>query len=91
MNRRELVAAVAEKAGADRKEVDAVLAAFVEVVTSTVAAGDPVSIPGFAKFVRVDRPAHTARNPATGETIQVAASRKVRITPLKAFKDAVLG
>jgi len=91
MNRRELVTAVAEKAGVDRKEVDAVLAAFVEVVTSTVAAGEPVSIPGFVKFARVDRPARTGRNPATGEPIQIAASRKARITPLKAFKDAVLG
>lgn len=90
MNRKELVAAVAEASEVDRKVVDKVLASFVEVVTDTVAAGEPVSIPGFAKFARVERAARTGRNPATGETIQIAASRKVRITPLKAFKDAVL-
>ncbi|MSO38275.1 MAG: HU family DNA-binding protein, partial [Acidimicrobiia bacterium] len=45
----------------------------------------------FAKFARVDRKARMGRNPATGETIKIKASRRARITPLKAFKDAVLG
>jgi DNA-binding protein HU-beta len=89
MNRRELVQALAERTETDRKTADAFLAAFVDVVTETVATGDPVSIPGFAKFARVDRPARMGRNPATGEAIQIKASRKARITPLKAFKDAV--
>ena len=91
MNRRDLVAKLAERTGQDRKDVDAVIGAFVEEVTAQVAAGEPVMLTGFAKFARVDRAARTGRNPATGETIQIPASRKVRITPLKAFKDAVLG
>ena len=59
-------------------------------MTAVVAKGEPVSIPGFAKFVKVDRPARMGRNPATGEAIRIKASKKARITPVKAFKDAVL-
>jgi DNA-binding protein HU-beta len=59
-------------------------------VTAVVAKGEPVSIPGFAKFVKVNRAARMGRNPATGEAIRIKASKKARITPVKAFKDAVL-
>jgi len=55
-----------------------------------VSKGEPVAISGFAKFVKVDRPARMGRNPATGEQIMIKASKKARITPVKAFKDAVL-
>lgn len=89
MNRRDLVQAVADRADVDRKTADTILAAFVDVVTDTVATGEAVAIPGFAKFARVDRAARMGRNPATGEQIKIKASRKARITPLKAFKDAV--
>ena len=91
MNRRELVSAIAERTGEDRKQADAFLTAFVEEVTSQVSDGEPVMISGFAKFARVDRAAPMGRNPATGEPMQIKASRKVRVTPLKAFKEAVLG
>lgn len=90
MNRRELVLAIAERTEIDRKTVDTALAAFVDVVTDTVKTGDPVTITGFAKFARVDRPERMGRNPATGETIKIAAKSVAKITPLKAFKDAVL-
>ena len=90
MNRRELVAALAERTESDKKSAEAFLAAFTDIVTETVSAGDPVAISGFAKFARVERAARMGRNPATGEAIKIAASRKARITPLKAFKDAVL-
>jgi DNA-binding protein HU-beta len=89
MNRRDLVLALAERNDTDRKTADAWLNNFVDVITETVATGDPVAISGFAKFARVDRPARMGRNPATGEAIKIKASRKARITPLKAFKDAV--
>ncbi len=89
MNRRELVLALAERTETDRKTADEFVSAFVDVLTETVSTGEPVSIPGFAKFARVDRPARMGRNPATGEAIRIKASRKARITPLKAFKDAV--
>src|SRR3954451_10203806 len=90
MNRRELVNAVAAHTGQNSKDVDAVLAGFTEVVTAVAAKGEPVVLSGFAKFVRRDSPARMGRNPATGESIRIKASKKARITPLKGFKDAVM-
>jgi len=91
MNKRELAKAVAVQSDVELKTVIAVLDGFTDVVTAVVAKGvEPVSIPGFAKFVKVDRPARMGRNPATGEAIRIKASKKARITPVKAFKDAVL-
>ncbi len=90
MNRRDLVQALTERLDSDRKTVEAHLNAFVETVTEAVAKGEAVAVSGFAKFARVDRAARMGRNPATGESIRIKASRKARITPLKAFKDAVL-
>ena len=74
----------------DLKTVSTVLEGFTDVVTAVVSKGEPVAITGFAKFVKVDRPARMGRNPATGETIRIKASKKARITPVKAFKDAVM-
>jgi DNA-binding protein HU-beta len=90
MNRRELVQAVAAHSGVDAKQVDQVLRGFTDVVTAVVSKGEPVGITGFAKFSKVERAARTGRNPQTGETIKIKASKKARITPLKGFKDAVL-
>lgn len=90
MNRRDLVNAVANHTGRDRKEVDEVLKGFTDVVTAVVAKGEPVAISGFAKFVKVDRPARMGRNPQTGQPVRIKASKKARITPLKGFKDAVV-
>ena len=90
MNRRELVLALAERTDNDRRSTDELLTAFTDIITETVAKGEPVAISGFAKFARVDRAARMGRNPQTGEAIKIKASRRVRVTPLKAFKDAVL-
>lgn len=90
MNRSQLLNALAERNGMSRKEADAVVTSLVDLITETVARGEDVAISGFAKFRRIDRPARMARNPATGETVKVPAKRVARITPLKAFKDAVL-
>ena len=96
MNRRDLVAELAERTDTDKRTADATFQAFIDVVTDTVATGEPVAISGFAKFARRDVPAkprRKGRNPATGEEIWLApkpASRSVKITPLKAFKDAVV-
>jgi DNA-binding protein HU-beta len=90
LNRRELVNAVAAQAELDAKQVDAVLRSFTDVVTAVVAKGEPVAISGFAKFAKVERAARMGRNPATGEPVKIKASKKARITPLKAFKDAVM-
>jgi len=90
MNRRELVNAVAAHTGQEARQVDATLKGLTEVVTAVVAKGEPVAISGFAKFSKVERPARMGRNPATGEQIKIKASKKARITPLKAFKDSVM-
>lgn len=90
MNKRELAKAVSVQADVDLGTVSTVLEGFTDVVTAVVAKGEPVAITGFAKFVKVDRPARMGRNPATGETIRIKASKKARITPVKAFKDAVM-
>jgi DNA-binding protein HU-beta len=90
VNRRELVNALAERLETDRRRADAILSALTDLITETVAKGEHVAISGFAKFARVDRQARLGRNPQTGEPITIKASRRARITPLKAFKDAVL-
>ena len=91
MNRRDLVVAIAEYKEIDKKTVDEVLSGFTDVVLATVAGGDPVAITGFAKFAKVESAARMGRNPATGEAISIPAKTKARITPLKGFKDVVMG
>ena len=90
MNRSQLLNAYAERNDMTRREADAAVTSLLDLITETVARGEDVAISGFAKFRRIDRPARMARNPATGEMVKVAAKRVARITPLKAFKDAVL-
>ena len=90
MNRSQLLNELAERNEWTRREADTFLTSFTDLITATVATGEDVAISGFAKFRRIDRPARMARNPATGEQVKVAAKRVARITPLKAFKDAVL-
>jgi DNA-binding protein HU-beta len=90
MNRRDLVTNLADRLETDKRTADAHLQAVIDTITETVAKGEVVVISGFAKFARVDRPARMGRNPQTGEAIRIKASRRARVTPLKAFKDAVL-
>jgi DNA-binding protein HU-beta len=90
VNRSDLVLAVANQTGVERREVDTVLKGFTDVVTAVVSKGEPVQISGFAKFVKVDRPARMGRNPQTQQPVKIKASKKARITPLKGFKDAVV-
>src|SRR5258705_9962342 len=90
MTRGDLVRPIAAKPETDVKTVDAVLKGFTDVTTAVVSKGEPVAISGFAKFAKVERAARMGRNPATGETIRIKASKRARITALKGFKDAVL-
>jgi DNA-binding protein HU-beta len=90
MNRSQLLNELAGRHEVSRREADEWLTSFTDLITATVASGQDVAISGFAKFRRIDRPARMARNPATGEMVKVKAKRVARITPLKAFKDAVL-
>lgn len=90
MNRKELVNAAAAHTGLASRDVDTALRGITEVIEAVAAKGEQVTISGFAKFARVDRPARMARNPATGAPVKVKASKKAKITPLKGFKDAVM-
>ena len=90
MNRRELVIAAAAHSGLDVKQVDAAFHAITEVLTAVVAKGDAVTVSGFSKFAKVNRAARMGRNPQTGAAVRIKASKRARITPLKAFKDAVM-
>ena len=73
MNRRELVAALAERLDTDKRSADAALTAVTETITATVSKGEVVVISGFAKFARVDRPARMGRNP---RRVRRSASRR---------------
>jgi DNA-binding protein HU-beta len=90
VNRSELLNELAARNDMTRREADVILTSLTDLITETVASGNDVAISGFAKFRRVDRKARMGRNPATGETIRIAAKRQAKITPLKAFKDAVI-
>ncbi|MFQ5346060.1 MAG: HU family DNA-binding protein [Mariprofundus sp.] len=89
MNKAELVAHVAEAGGLSKAAAADAVEAVLGGITSTLAAGDSVSLVGFGTFSVADRAARTARNPRTGETIQVAASRAPKFKAGKALKDAV--
>ena len=91
MNKSELVSAIADKTGQSQSTVNDMLGAFEDIVTSAVARGDKVALPGFLTFDRSERAARQGRNPATGETIQIAAATVPRVKAGKSFKDAVAG
>lgn len=91
MNRTELVKAIAESSGVDSADVDAVLKSFQSVVSDGVAQGDKISIQGFLTFEQVDRAAREGRNPATGETLSIPASKAVKVTAGSALKNAAKG
>ena len=88
MNKNELTAAVAQKAGVENDVAGSVLTAFQDVVTSTVTAGDPVALTGFLTFERVDKEATTGRNPSTGAEIQISARKVPKVKIGAGFKKA---
>ena len=90
MNKRDLIDAISERLG-DKKSATEAVNAVVETIQSTVAAGDKVAITGFGVFEKSERPARTARNPATGATIQVPKSSVPKFRPGADFKALVNG
>jgi DNA-binding protein HU-beta len=91
VNKTELVEAIVEKTGATKSTVSEVIAALEEVVVHNVVKGEKVVITGFVSFERVARKARTARNPQTGEPIQVKAGHAPKVSVGAAFKKAVKG
>ena len=88
MNKRELVDAIASRVG-DKKTANEAVNAIIEAIQRTDASGDKVPITGFGAFEMAHRPARTARNPSTGEPIDVAESWTPRFRPGADFKEMV--
>lgn len=89
MNKTELINAMSEKMGTTKKAATEAIESFVETVVETVTTGEEVNISGLGKFSVVERAEREGRNPATGETITIAASKAPKFKAGKAFKDAV--
>ena len=86
MNKTELIAAVAEKSGLSKKDSEA---ATIAAITEALKAEDKVQIVGFGSFEVKKKAAHMGRNPRTGETMEIAASKNPTFKAGKALKDAV--
>ena len=91
MTKTQLVAAIAEATGSDKKSASATLDAIAEIVTREVVAGGTVTLPGVGKITCRARPERQVRNPATGEQISKPADKVVKIAVAKALKDSVNG
>ena len=91
MNKTELILRVAEETGFSRKNVEIGLNAAIELITKALAEEEKVQIVGFGAFEVKERPARKARNPKTGEEIQIGARRSPMFKPGKALKEAVEG
>ena len=89
MNKTELVAAIAEKTELSKKEAEKALKAFTDVISEELAKGEKIQLVGFGTFEVSERAAREGRNPMTGETIQIAATKTPKFKPGKALKDQV--
>ena len=89
MNRTELVAAMAEKTQLSKKDAEAALKAFVDVVSEEMKKGEKVQLVGFGTFEVSERAAREGRNPQTGKTMKIDACKAPKFKAGKALKDAV--
>ncbi len=89
MNKSELVDAIAKDTSLTKKDTEAFVKSFVEVVSKTLKKGDDVALVGFGTFSVAKRAARTGINPKTKETIKIAASKAPKFKPGKALKDLV--
>ena len=89
MNKTELVAAMAEKAGLSKKDAEAALKAFTETVAEELKKGEKIALVGFGTFEVSERAAREGRNPQTGEPMKIEASKAPKFKAGKALKDAI--
>lgn len=89
MTKTQLLAALADAMGSDKKTAGSALDAITAVVVREVAAGGAVTLPGLGKIVCRERPERQVRNPATGEQVTKAADKQVKFTIAKSLKDSV--
>ncbi len=89
MNKVELSAAIANETGLSKKDSEAVVKAFVDVVTEELKKGGKVQLVGFGTFEVSERAAREGRNPQTGKTMKIKASKAPKFKAGKALKEAV--
>ena len=89
MNKTELIAAMAEKTELSKKDTEATLKAFIDVVSGALKKDDKVQIVGFGTFEVAKRAARTGRNPQTGKSMKIKASKSPKFKAGKALKDAL--
>ena len=89
MNKADLVAAMAEKAGVSKKDAEASLKAFTDVFAEELKKGEKIQLVGFGTFEVSERAARTGRNPQTGAEMTIAASKAPKFKAGKALKDSL--
>ena len=89
MNKAELVAAMAEQTNLSKKDAEAALKAFIDVVSEELKKGEKVQLVGFGTFEVSERAAREGRNPQTGKTMTIAACKAPKFKAGKALKDAI--
>ena len=91
MNKAQFIAALAPHFNDSKREAAHAVDIVFDTITRTMARGEDVMINDFGKFKKVDRKARMGRNPFTGETIKIKASKKARFLPAKGLKDVISG
>jgi DNA-binding protein HU-beta len=91
MNNSELAEALAAALGLTKADARQAVDSVFDLITDAAAKGEEISLNGFGKFKVKDSPAREGRNPATGETIAIKASKKLSFAPAKAVKDRLNG
>ena len=89
MNKKDLVAGVAERSGVTNAQAAEVLDATLALIAEALQKGEEVRLLGFGTFAVAERAASSGRNPSTGETIEIKASRQARFKPGKKLKDSL--
>ena len=91
MNKAQFIAYLAPQFGDSKKEAARAVEVVFDAIVRNISKGEDVMINDFGKFKKVDRPARKGRNPFTGETIQIKASKKVRFLAAKGLKEVISG
>ena len=91
MNKRELTDSVAEATDLSKSDAASAVDAVLDAIASALVAGDSVTLPGFGTFEVRSRAARSGRNPQTGETMEIAASKAPAFKPGSALKKSVNG
>ena len=89
MNKSELIAIAAEKAGMTKKDTERILNAAIDAIAASLVRGEKVQLSGFGTFEAKEREARIGRNPHTGEAVEIPATRVPGFKASKALKDSI--